>query len=122
MRPYQIQKILNDFSEVERAMGEIKQSAGSADKEMDIIEQSFDYKINALKETWVGFLTEIADRGALASLIDTLTKLSEVITGLLSQKGAITGLLSIITGAIATKNNVGGLKNTSPTPLFYYIV
>lgn len=109
MRPYQIQKILNDFSEVERAMKEIEQSAGSADKEMGIIEQSFDYKINALKETWVGFLTEIADRGALASLIDTLTKLSEVITGLLSQKGAIVGLLSVITGAIATKNNFGAV-------------
>lgn len=90
-------------------MKEIEQSAGSADKEMDIIEQSFDYKINALKETWVGFLTEIADRGALASLIDALTKLSEVITSLLSQKGAITGLLSIITGALATKNNVGAV-------------
>lgn len=103
-------------------MGEIKQSAGSADKEMGIIEQSFDYKINALKETWVGFLTEIADRGALASLIDTLTKLSEVITGLLSQKGAIAGLFSIITGAIATKNNVGGLKSTSPTSILPHLI
>ena len=114
--------ILNDFSEVERAMGEIEKSAGSADKEMGIIEESFDYKINALKETWVGFLTELADRGALANLIDMLTKLSEVLTGLLNQKGAITGILSVIGGALATKNNVGGLKNTSPTPLFYYIV
>lgn len=95
-------------------MGEIEQSAGSADKEMGIIEESFDYKINALKETWVGFLTELADRGALANIIDTLTKLSEVLTDLLSKKGAIAGLFSIITGAIATKKNVGGLKNTSP--------
>ena len=110
--------ILSDFGEVERAMGEIEQSAGSADKEMQIIEQSLDFKINALRETWVGFLTELADRGALGNLIDTLTRLSEVITGLLSQKDALSGLFSVITGAIAVKNNVGGLKNTSPTPLF----
>ena len=102
-------------------MGEIEQSAGSADKEMGIIEESFDYKINALKETWVGFLTELADRGAIADLIDVLTRLSEIITGLLSQKGAIVGLFSAITGVIATKNNVGGLKNTSPTLPLYYV-
>ena len=41
--------ILNDFSEVERAMTEMTQAAGSAEAEMSIIEESLDFKINALK-------------------------------------------------------------------------
>ena len=106
--------ILADFSEVERAMAEIEKSAGSADREMSIVQETISYKANALKETWVGLLTELADRGTIGDLVDLLTKLSEVLTGLFRQKGAIVGLLSVITGALATKNNVGGLKNTSP--------
>ena len=88
-------------------------AAGSADKEMSIVQETLSFKANALKQTWVDLLTELADRGAIGDLIDALTKLSEIITGIISNKTALIGTLSVITGALATKNNVGGLKNTS---------
>ena len=113
--------ILSDFSEVERAMGEIEQSAGSADAEMSIIRDSWDYKLNALKETWTKTFQEMADRGAIGDLIDLLTKLSEAISTLVANKTALAGVIALITGGLATKNNVGGLKNTSPTPHFIFI-
>ena len=106
--------ILSDFSEVERAMGEIEQSAGSAGKEMQIIEESLDFKINAFKETWTQIYQSLIDRGVIGDLVDGLTKLSEVLEWLISNKAALVSVFSVITGALATKNNVGGLKNTSP--------
>ena len=51
--------IMNDFSEVERAMTEMSKAAGSSDKEMEIIEESIDFKINAIKQSWVGFMQDV---------------------------------------------------------------
>lgn len=99
-------------------MGEIENSAGSADKEMKIIEESWEFKVNALKQTWVGFLTELADRGTIGDLIDALTTISELLTNILKNKAAFTMIASLAGGAFLTKNNVGGLKNTSPLSYF----
>lgn len=100
--------ILNDFSEVERAMSEIEQSAGSADKEMGIIQESLDYKINALKETWTGIFQNLIDRGVIGDIIDILTKLSEVIEKITSNTTGVQMLFSTIIGGIVqikTKGN-----------------
>lgn len=107
--------ILNDFSEVERAMGEIEQSAGSADAEMKIIEESMDFKINALKETWTQIYQGLIDRGTIGDLIDSLTKLSEVLGWLINNKAALVGVFSVITGGLAAKNNVGGVNVPLPS-------
>ena len=76
--------IMNDFSEVERAMTEMSQAAGSSDKEMEIIEQSIDYKINAIKQSWVGFLQDVLKREDLGKLFDALLKGSESLQKTLS--------------------------------------
>ena len=106
--------IIQNFGQVEKAIDAMSEAAGSADKEMSIVQETLTYKTNALKQTWIDLLTELADRGTIGGLIDVLTKLSEVITKILSDKTAFIGVLSAIGGAFLTKNNVGGLKNTSP--------
>ena len=92
--------ILADFSSVEKAMNTMENAAGSADREMNIIRDSLEFKINALKQTWVGTLTEITDRGELGGIIDFGTKISEGIGGIISKVGllqtALTGLFAVI--------------------------
>lgn len=102
--------ILSDFSEVERAMSEIEQSAGSADKEMSIVEETLTFKANALKQVWIDLLTEMADRGTIGKLVDALTDLSEVLSAIISNKVGLVSIFSIISGTILTRK-FGGLSD-----------
>lgn len=84
----------------------MEEAAGSADSEMAIVEESIDYKINALKETWVGVAQEMIDRGDLGKLIDGLVKLSEAI-GYVLDKAGLLGTAGLIGGGILGAKNVG---------------
>ena len=92
--------VLQDFSEVDRAMKEMEDSAGSASREMNIIRDSLEYRINALKQTWVQTLTELTDRGQIGDIIDFLTNVSEGISDIVSNLGlvktALIGVFSVI--------------------------
>lgn len=66
-------------------------SAGSADKEMETIESSLEYKLNALKETWVGTAQKMANRSVIGGIIDGLTTISELIGKIGIVPTAITG-------------------------------
>lgn len=69
--------IITNFDQVEKAMTLMEQSGGSADKEMEKIRGSLTYKINALKETWTGFLMNLFNRKDFGNVIDSITDLSE---------------------------------------------
>ena len=86
-----IAAILNDFSEVERAMKEMSEAAGSADNEMKIIQDSIDYKLNALKESWIGFLQDALKREDIKKLFDAL------IEGSKSLQESITIIIPVLT-------------------------
>lgn len=92
--------ILEDFSSVEDAMKTMEGAAGSADREMSIIQDSLEYKINALKNEWVGTLQTLIDRGDLGTIVDNLTKVSEGIGFVTSKLGllktAIIGVSTVI--------------------------
>ena len=80
----------------------MEDSAGNAEAEMSIVEESINFKINALKETWVGTIQELVDRGDIGKIVDGLTKLSEAIgfvvenLGLLGTIGAGGGIFATI--------------------------
>lgn len=98
--------LIQNFKGVEKALNEVEQSAGSADAEMGIIESSISYKINALKETWVGTVQELVDRGDIGKLVDGLTKLSEGL-GFVIDKLGILGSIGLGAGIFAGIKNVG---------------
>lgn len=102
--------ILRNFNQVERAIEEMENAAGAADKEMDIIRESWQYKINALKETWVGTFQSLVDRGVIGDIIDGLTNISEAIQSIVNNKVALAGMVSVI-GGIAS--SVKGLDSYS---------
>ena len=89
--------VLTNFSAAENALKEMENAAGSADAEMGIIEQSLNYKINALRETWIGTAQAMIDRGDFGTIIDSLTKFSEAI-GFLIDKLGLLGTLGIAGG------------------------
>lgn len=96
--------IIQNFNQVRAAIEAMDESAGSSDKEMETIEQSLEYRINALKETWVGAIQQMVDRGDLGTIVDGLTKLSEGIGFVTSNLGLLKTAALGITGVLAFKN------------------
>lgn len=68
-------------------MDEMSNSAGSADREMGIIQQSVEYKINAMKETFVGIGQNLFKREDMGIAVSGLTKILEVIDALTEKLG-----------------------------------
>lgn len=131
-----LSSIMNDFSEVERAMTEMSNAAGSSDKEMEIIKDSIDYKLNALKESWVGFLQDALSREDTKELFDALidgskslqeslititpilTKFVEALSWLIetiakfnSSTGGLAGLAGLLYGGYKVKSKVNDVRN-----------
>lgn len=96
--------IIQNFDQVRAAIEAMDESAGSSDKEMETIEQSLEYRINALKETWVGTIQQMVDRGDLGTIVDGLTKLSEGIGFVTGNLGLLKTAALGITGVLAFKN------------------
>lgn len=105
--------LIQNFKAVDKALAEMGESAGSSDKEMEAVESSISYKINALKETWVGCVQNMIDRGDLGTIVTGLTKVSEAITFLLDKLG-ILGSIGLGAGIFSGIKNVGGNKMHFP--------
>ena len=92
--------LLEDFSEVERALDTMEGAAGSAEAEMDVIRDSVGYKLNAIKQEWVSTLTTIIDRDDFKNILDGLLKLSEGLGWVISKLGllqtAIIGVSTVV--------------------------
>ena len=85
----------------------MSESAGAADREMDIIKNSLEYKINALKETFTGIWQNVFNREDLGSLVDFATGIAEVLDGITEKLGLFGS--AIAAGGIAA--GVMGLAN-----------
>lgn len=79
--------ILSNFDQARSAIEKMEASAGSAEREMGKIEQSVTYKLNALKETWVGVSQNLFQTDQMGFVVDALTLLSGLIDGLTSVLG-----------------------------------
>lgn len=79
--------ILNNFSAVENSLETMTNSAGSAMNEMNIIEQSLEFKLNALKETAVGVFQNLFQTDEMGAVIDILTDLLEIFDSLTENLG-----------------------------------
>lgn len=89
--------LITNYQTVSDSLEKMRQSAGSADKEMEVFEQSLTYKANALKETWVGTAQTLVDQGDFGKVIDILTKLSEAI-GFVIDKAGLLGTVEMGAG------------------------
>ena len=69
--------IIKNFDQVRKALEEMENAAGSSDREMEIIRESVSFKLNALKETWIGYAQELLQRDDIGKIIDKLIEGSE---------------------------------------------
>lgn len=86
--------LIQNFKGVEKALDVMDNAAGSSDKEMETAKQSITYKLNELKQTWVGTVQDIANRKDLSLIMSGLIGVSK---GL----GFVIGKLGLIPSVIA---------------------
>lgn len=79
--------ILNNFGAVESSLDTMTNSAGSAMREMGIIQDSLEYKLNALKETAVGVFQNLFQTDQMGGVIDVLAGVMNVIDFLTEKLG-----------------------------------
>ena len=96
--------LIQNYSAVTKALEEMDKAAGSSDREMSTVEQSLTYKLNALKETWVGTAQAIGDREGIGNAVSGLTSLSEVIQSLVKNFGLVKPLAAGLTAVLSTQN------------------
>lgn len=88
--------ILSNFGAVEKSLATMADSAGGAMREMEIIEESLEFKLNALKETSTGVFQNLFAKEDMIVVIELLTKLMEVLDFLTEKLGlfgtALTGI------------------------------
>lgn len=100
---------INNFQAAEKAMDNMANSAGSAEKEMSVIMDSIDYKVNRLKETATGVAQNLFKRDDIKTVIDGLTSVMNVIDKLTSKLGLF-GSIGLGAGLFAGIKNVGKPK------------
>ena len=102
--------ILSNFDQVEKALEVMSNSAGNADKEMGIITDSLEYKLNALKETFTGIWQNLFQREDMGAVIDGLTSILGVIDTVTEHLGLFkTALLGFSIASII--KNFGAIKD-----------
>jgi len=115
--------ILSNFKAAVSAMEYMENSAGDADREMSIVMESLEYKINALKETGTAIWQNLFPQEMIGSAISGLTSILEVIESLTGALGPL-GTLLVGGGITAFFANFGqpfeGLLNSEIIKLAYY--
>ena len=107
---------IKNFDAARKAMDNMTHSAGDADKEMNTIKESLEYKVNALKETGVGIAQNLFQRDDMKSFVDGLTSVLEVVDKLTEKLGlfktvAISGgLIAGIKSIVSAIKGIEGAK------------
>lgn len=81
--------LISNFKQAENAMDAMAGSAGSASKELERAQDSIVFKLNALKETWVGVAQNLYDTRTIKNVIDLLTDMSGVIQTITKSLGTL---------------------------------
>lgn len=102
--------ILSNFDAAEQSIETMANSAGNAMEEMGIIQESLEYKLNALRETGVGIWQDIVDRDSIGDLIELGTTLLELLDNIINTVGLLPPLVASI-GIVAFIKNFEKLKD-----------
>lgn len=97
---------INNFQAAEKAMHNMANSAGSAEKEMSVIMDSLDYKLNRLGETSTSIAQNLFQRDDMKNVVDGLTSILEVVNQLTDKLGLF-GTVSTIGGSILGAKGLG---------------
>lgn len=106
--------ILSNFEQARSAIETMETSAGSANREMEKIMDSLEYRLNQLRETWVGVAQNLFQTDDLKILVSGLTAVSNMIDKLTRSLGLLgtVGLTVGITGLIRLRTVMSTLTGT----------
>lgn len=90
--------IISNFKQAEKAMDAMAGSAGSASKELERAQDSIVFKLNALKETWVGVAQNLYDTRTIKNVIDLLTDMSGVVQTITKSLGTLGTVSAVVLG------------------------
>ena len=115
---------IKNFDAARKAMDNMTHSAGDADKEMNTIKESLEYKVNALKETGVGIAQNLFQRDDMKSFVDGLTSTSVLeVVDKLTEKLGLFKTVAISGGLIAgIKSIVSAIKGIEGAKTFNSIM
>ena len=100
---------IKNFSAAQKAMDNMANSAGDADKEMGVIQQSLEYKVNAMKESGVGIAQNLFNKDDMKAVVDVVTSVLSIIDAL-TEKLGLFGTIGAGVGITALVKNFSTLK------------
>lgn len=98
--------LISNFKSAQESMDLMANSAGNAEKEMSVIMDSLDYKLNRLSETSTSVAQNLFKRDDMATVVDGLTSVMNVIDTLTSKLGLF-GSIGLGAGLFAGVKNIG---------------
>lgn len=98
--------IIQNFDTVRESLEAMENSAGSADREMSVIEQSLEYKLNRLKETGTGIAQNLFQRDDMKAIVGAFTSIGEAVD-FATDKLGLFGTIGLGAGLFAGIKNVG---------------
>lgn len=101
--------LISNFKSAQESMDLMADSAGNAEKEMSVIMDSLDFKLNRLSETGTSVAQNLFKRNDMKTVVDGLTSVMNVIDSLTSKLGLF-GSIGLGAGIFAGLKNVGGDK------------
>lgn len=87
-------------------MEEMEDAAGSAEREMSVIMDSLDYKLNRLSETGTSVAQNLFQRDDMKTVVDGLISILTVVEKLTSKLGLF-GSIGLGAGLFAGVKNIG---------------
>ena len=99
--------ILTNFDSANRSLEIMMDSQGNAMREMEIIYDSIEYKINQYKESMVGMYQTVSNTDFMKGVISSGTNFTTMITSIIEKIGVIPTLI----GAITIAMNLMGKNN-----------
>lgn len=98
--------LISNFKSAQESMDLMANSAGNAEKEMSVIMDSLDFKLNRLSETGTSIAQNLFKRDDMKTVIDDLTSVMSVIDSLTSKLGLF-GSIGLGAGIFAGVKNIG---------------
>lgn len=101
--------ILSNFDSAESSIKKMENSAGNAEKEMEKVYDSLEYRLNQFKETWVGVSQNLIQTDQFKFVVDFFNSLS---SGIESATGALGlfGTATVVALGGRLLKSVGGSK------------
>lgn len=110
---------ISNFDMAREAIDNMANSAGSADKEMAIMTDSVEFKMNALKETFTGIGQNLFERDDMKVALDGLTDIVEIVDKLTNSLGLFgtigTGLAIFNLGKLIKASDIKTFANMFST-------